>query len=122
MNERGEMDLDRLLEAHFEAGRAAAPKASETLLNRVSMAAEAERALNTQPRAAGGWFAWLADAPVGWGSLGGMVAAAAVGVWIGYAGIGGINTLSGALLGAQDDGIVDLLPAVEDFALASGER
>lgn len=111
--------MERALDAFFAAGRAVPPETPEALLNRVSTAAEAARPV--EARRPKGWLARLGAGFGGWGSLGGMVTATAVGVWIGYAGIGGIGTATNTLLGTGDDGIVDLLPAVDDFALAAGE-
>lgn len=85
---------DEALEALFEAARAAPPVPPEGLMARVLEDA-AHLQPYREPRGWRGWIRLLGGAP----GLGGLTAAAAVGVWLGVASPLPVTDLEGALLG-----------------------
>jgi hypothetical protein len=120
MADRTQLD-DEALEQFFAAGRAAAPKPSTALTYAVTvdaLAAQDRRATPAAPTPLrdSRWRALFAGFG-GWPALGGMATAALTGLWIGVAGIGGVDPVA-LWTGAENAnaGNVDLLG--DSFATA----
>jgi len=125
------------LAVFFTAARAAAPEPSGQFLTRLiaqGEAVQAERlsAALAPPRPAGrvargGLFAALAAALGGWGAMGGMVTAAATGLWIGFAGSEtmlqavGLEATGTAQVTASSTAASAFLPEADILALATGQ-
>lgn len=110
------------LEGVFAAARQTAPEPSAAFLMRVMAEAEAVQAARqaaaARPAARGGRLAGLMALVGGWPALGGMVAAAATGLWIGFIGGERIDGFTAVYLGASDSAsAVSLLPEGDLFAL-----
>ena len=112
------------LEGVFAAARQTAPEPSAAFLMRVMAEAEAVQAARqaapaaARPAARGSRLAGLMALVGGWPALGGMVAAAATGLWIGFIGVERIDGFTAVYLGASDStSAVSLLPEGDLFAL-----
>ena len=83
---------DDLLERHFEAARALPPEASDDFLARIEAQALAE-----QPKGRSAPPVWVQflTALGGWPGAAGLVAASAAGLWLGFTGTTGLETLWG---------------------------
>lgn len=106
-------DGDRALDALFATARQEPPVPSADLLARVLADAEAVQAARQSTRQAaqvprsprpapmaarlGGAWRGLLDAVGGWGGVGGLVAAGAAGLWIGFSGTGMLGAASAGL-------------------------
>ena len=115
-------DPDIALEAFFAAGRSAAAEPSAAFLARVLAGAEAVQADRAapQPQPRQGILAGVLSALGGWGGASGLATATMAGIWLGFAGVQGSNTLT-AFLAAPDEtvGTLELIPDFDSFALAS---
>jgi hypothetical protein len=109
------------LEALFATGRSRPVPPSEALLARVmddAMAEAGARAglgagpVRGQDRR--GRLAALLAVIGGWPAMGGLVAAGLVGVWIGYAAPGGLDTVRSDVLGSGYE-ITDLVPSLDSY-------
>ncbi|MBN2905810.1 MAG: dihydroorotate dehydrogenase [Rhodobacteraceae bacterium] len=119
---------DTELEALFAAGREATADPSAALLARVMDDAMAQIEGRAVPAAAAvaaplaparrgllrGAFRGAVAALGGWPSMAGLASAAIAGLWIGYAGPAGLDTVTGAL---WSDGyeVSDLVPSIDAF-------
>lgn len=116
---------DAMLDALFEAGRAARPEPSPALMERLRADALAEQPRpGLQPRAAwpaGGRLARWLDAIGGWPGMAGLVAASAAGLWIGVADPVGITDLAGGDRSAVEYDLTDLVPGFPDLLAEEGE-
>lgn len=124
-NERsGRPDLDHV-EDFFAAARRAPPEPSPALLARMLEDADARRpaavqGAGTAGPAPSGLLASLRAIFGGWQTAGGMVMAAAAGVWIGFSGVGGITDVASGYLGATEVlGTVELMPESDVLAFAT---
>lgn len=110
------------LEALFEAARRGAPAPSRALMERIAADALREMPRETPgARAAGPALrSRLAEVFGGWQGLGGLAAASAAGLWIGYA---GLADPVGLVVGDGADAVetVELMPGAEVFAMAAAE-
>lgn len=114
------------LEGFFAAARQDAPEPSAAFVMRVMAEAEAMQAARqaaapavaARPAGRGGVFDGLMALVGGWPALGGMVAAAATGLWIGFIGVDRIDGLTAVYLGASESAsAVSLMPEGDLFAL-----
>lgn len=123
-NRSGQPEHDPL-DHLFAAARLDPPVPSGALLSR--MLEDAATYQQQEPRTetatarsagAGLWTALLAIFG-GWRTVGGMVTAAATGVWIGFSGVGGITDVAAGYLGATEAfGTVELMPEGDVLAFA----
>lgn len=111
-------DEDRDLEHLFQAARQEAPALPEALTQRILADAAAQ-----QPDAALpvrlGWRDWVEDFLGGWVGLGGLAAASAAGIWLGFAPPSGLPD-AGAVLIGQGGQAVDVFQG-NDMVLALAE-
>jgi hypothetical protein len=115
MNDR---DQDDLLEAAFSAARTdAMHPVPEALMARIAGDAETELAWRRARRPSATLGAILKGLG-GWPGLGGLVTAAAVGVWIGVALPTELQNLGLPLVSQQDEDVLTLL--LPDYTLADG--
>jgi hypothetical protein len=112
---------DQMVDDFFAAARVAAPEPSAALLARVLEDAQAVQAAARppvpRPAKSEGFLAQVG----GWFGLGGMAAATLAGVWVGFAGVGGLSTAVADVWGGTTTATtVDLIPGEDFIALALG--
>ncbi|WP_372840692.1 hypothetical protein [Phaeovulum sp.] len=121
---------DEMLEALFDEARFEAFELPPGLLARVLADADAELAARTAPpprataaRGISGFGAVLKElfgAIGGWPAVSGLASATVAGVWIGFAGVGGLALTTADLLGGDETlAVMNLLPGDDVFALAT---
>ena len=122
----GDEPDDALLGRAFAAARALAPSPAPALIDRVLADAAMLQPHPTRPAArpakagmARGALADLVTFLGGWRGLGGMVTAAAAGVWIGVAGSAAGFVFPAFANGASAQAtVVELLPGADSFGVA----
>lgn len=108
---------DDALDGFFRAARLHAPVPSEALMTRIlNDAAHAQRVQAHVSYAPSLWSR-LSDALGGRPGLGGLATAAAVGLWLGYAGLGDPAGYVAEYWGAE--GAYDLMPGAEAFVFSA---
>jgi hypothetical protein len=98
---------DKLLESFFEAARADKAQIPHTLEARILADAAALVPVVARQTSAPGWRRLIDEMFMGWYGLGGLAAASAAGIWLGFAPPSGLPDAGAVLLG-QYDGTVDL--------------
>lgn len=109
---------DRELEALFKAARDDMPEMPAGLEAR--LLADAQAALPVRRDAEPGWRRWFDDLLMGWYGLGGLAAASAAGIWLGFAPPAALPDAGAYLFGGNDTS-VDLF-AGEDMAMILAEE